>query len=323
MTASALGSIPMRPEVDRDLIRLLHPFASGRTAFAMFLRALQLRSEDVVLLPSYIGVSHREGSGVFDPIRETGVGHAFYRMDATLSVDLNDLARQLERVRPKVVVLIHFFGWPDPSCPDVVRLAHDHGALVMEDSAHAMLSDVIGAGVGRLGDASIWSLHKLLPMPSGGMLVLNAPTHHLVNALPAEPSAPLADPWRFDLAEMAARRREKAVHLLQSVRSISDEIEPLRQSLPPGVVPQTFPVLVRRASRDRLYETLNAAGFGVVSLYHTLIDEIASDDFPESHALSHRILNLPLHESASVPGLDHLVRTLGEHAAGQGARGAG
>ena len=313
----------MRPEVDRGLIRLLQPFASARTAFAMFLRALHLRSDDVVLLPSYIGASQREGSGVFDPIRETGVGHAFYRMDATLSVDLNDLARQLERVRPKVVVLIHYFGWPDTSCSDVVRLAHDHGALVMEDSAHAMLSDVIGGEVGRLGDASIWSLHKLLPVSAGGMLVLNASTHHLVDAMPAEASAPLADPWRFDLAEMAARRREKATHLLEAVRAISEEVEPLRETLPSGVIPQTFPVLVRRASRDRLYESLNAAGFGVVSLYHTLIDEIASDHFPESHALSHRILNLPLHECASVPGLDHLVRTLGEHAAGQGARGAG
>ncbi len=322
MTASALGSIPMRPEVDPGLIRLLRPFASARTAFATFLRALEVHSDDTVLLPSYIGVSQREGSGVFDPVRETGVGYAFYRMDANLHVDLNDLARQLERLRPKVVVLIHYFGWPDPSCPDVVKLAHDNGALVMEDSAHAMLSDVIGGGVGRLGDASIWSLHKLLPVPSGGMLVLNAPTHHLADALPAGPPSSIGDPWRFDLAGMAARRRDKAQHLLEAVRTISDTVHPLRESLPTGVVPQTFPVLVRKASRDRLYETLNAAGFGVVSLYHTLIDEIATD-FPDAYGVSRRILNLPLHESASIPGLDHLVRSLGEHAESQSALGAG
>ena len=52
-------------------------------------------------------------------------------------------------------------------------------------------------------------------------------------------------------------------------------------------------MIVREANRDELYERMNAAGFGVVSLYHTLIEQIPRDEFPESFELSRTILNLP------------------------------
>jgi dTDP-4-amino-4,6-dideoxygalactose transaminase len=312
---NAVGrSIPKGPVPDARAIRSLHPFVNARSAFLGFLNALQADADDIVLLPSYIGVSGREGSGVFDPIRRCGVGFAFYAQDADLHTDVTDFERQLVRLRPKVVVLIHYFGWPDPAYAELVRLAHERGVLVLEDSAHAMLSDIIGGIVGRLGDASIWSLHKLLPVPSGGLLLLNAPTRHLAKSLPPG-AASIEDPLAHDLARMSERRRSKAAQLMAGVHSMVEELEPLRDELPVGVVPQTFPVRIRRVSRDRLYGSMNAAGFGVVSLYHTLIPEISRDTYPESHALSRVILNLPLHDSASSTDLDRLIVALGDHIA--------
>jgi dTDP-4-amino-4,6-dideoxygalactose transaminase len=55
---------------------------------------------------------------------------------------------------------------------------------------------------------------------------------------------------------------------------------------------------------------MNAAGFGVVSLYHTMIEQIAPERYPHSHAISHCILNLPVHQDASPDDMKAMIRTL-------------
>lgn len=310
MTESNAQLIPKKPGRHREFERTLIPYPNARSAFADFMRALRLGSGDTVLLPSYIGWSPREGSGVFDPVRDMGVPFDFYGMDARLQIDLDHYERQLRRVRPAIVVLIHYFGWPDPSLLDAVSLAREHHAVVLEDSAHAMFSDVIGGVVGRVGDACLWSLHKLLPVPDGGVLVLNEGARHLAGDLHGS-SAWSEDPWQFDMARMAINRRKNARLAGELLPAVAEHVQPLRDTVPDGVVPQTLPVLILRADRDRLYEALNAEGFGVVTLYHTLIREIGSERFPAAHRLSRRILNLPIHESASEEDLGRLVTAVG------------
>jgi dTDP-4-amino-4,6-dideoxygalactose transaminase len=246
------------------------------------------------------------------------VRYGFYRLERDLNVAFPAFLRQIERLRPRVVVLIHYFGWPDRHYAEMVQSAQASGALVLEDSAHALLTDVIGGAVGRLGDASIWSLHKLLPVPSGGALVV--PERELDADASDGASGGLAEPLAFDLAGMSAHRREMCVWLQQAVSAYGELLDPLRPELPAGVVPQTFPVMIRGATRDVLYESLNAAGFGAVSLYHTLIPEISPETFPESHRVSRAILNLPVHEGATPEGLRLLLRTLAEHTATQLSR---
>src|SRR3954453_8310837 len=90
-------------------------FKNARTAFKAFLASQQFGSGQCVLLPSYIGWSAREGSGVFDPIMELGLPYSFYRLDEQLNIDLDDLESKLNSNRTKVVVLIHYFGRVDPN----------------------------------------------------------------------------------------------------------------------------------------------------------------------------------------------------------------
>ena len=77
-------------------------------------------------------------------------------------------------------------------------------------------------------------------------------------------------------------------------------------------VPQTYPVLVRTVSRYRLYDAMNAAGFGVVALYHTLVSLIGESEFPESHDVSRQVLNLPVHQDLGGAQLDALVAHMAE-----------
>jgi dTDP-4-amino-4,6-dideoxygalactose transaminase len=118
---------------------------------------------------------------------------------------------------------------------------------------------------------------------------------------------PLCD---FDLNRIADKRRSNSLVLDELVRNLVPGIEPLFGA--PGCFefPQTYPILVRNGSRDSLYHEMNAAGFGVVSLYHTLISQISSDSFPSTAKISHLILNLPVHQDVSEDALESMVRKL-------------
>lgn len=300
-------------------------FESARNGFKAFLRAVCREPGDRVLLPAYVGWSAREGSGVFDPVRELGLAHGFYQVDGRLHIDLGHLEERLREGGVKVVTLIHYFGYVDPGYVEAVNLARRYGAWIMEDEAHAMLTDLIGGASGRLGDACIFSLHKMLPLPKGGLLVANPDRAVLLEGIDSEDPG-LPSPWEFDLFEISRRRRENARLWTELLRPLEGEVDPLWGNPSPGEVPQTYPVLVRNVSRDALYERMNGVGFGAVSLYHTMIDSLRADEYPASHELSRRIFNLPVHQDAAPEAIRamadrlarevHAMRSLSGSAAG-------
>jgi dTDP-4-amino-4,6-dideoxygalactose transaminase len=292
--------------------RRVIPFPSARVAFGAILSALQISGEKV-LLPAFIGWSSREGSGVFDPIASLHLEYGFYALDERLRIDIGSLRTELKRGCVRVLVIIHYFGYVDPSYAEAVNLAREHGVFVLEDEAHAMLSDIVGGICGRLGDACIYSFHKLLPVASGGAAVVNHPESPLAQQLVVDGgcASPLCD---FDLHRIASSRRANSLVLDELIRDLSrdlpDEIEPLFGAPGPHEFPQTYPVMIGNDSRDRLYYEMNAAGFGVVSLYHTLISEMPSDRFAAAAHVSRHILNLPVHQDASEAALESMVHEL-------------
>lgn len=286
-------------------------FANARSAFLAFLKAVLAKVDEKVLLPAYVGWSEREGSGVFDPIAELGLSYAFYKIDHRLRIDLDHLEHLFQTHQVKVLVLIHYFGYVDPNYAQAIDLARRHGALVLEDEAHAMLTDLVGGKSGRLGDACIFSLHKMLPLKEGGMLVVNSGRESLLK--PSEwAEVNLPSPWEYDLYEISRRRCRNAELLCKLLEPLREEVEPLWDKPQLGEVPQTYPVIVRNVSRDQLYFAMNKAGFGVVSLYHTMIKQIALEEFPVSHQLARQILNLPVHQDVESDALEAMVDQLAQ-----------
>ncbi|MBN1394329.1 MAG: DegT/DnrJ/EryC1/StrS aminotransferase family protein [Pirellulales bacterium] len=290
--------------------RPLRYYYNARSAFKSLLAALNLRSEQSVLLPAYIGWSANEGSGVFDPIAELGLRFDFYRLDESLHIDLDHLESRLRAGNVKVLVLIHYFGYVDPQYRRAVELARRYGALVVEDEAHALFSDWVGRACGRLGDAAIFSLHKMLPIP-GGMLAVAPRYEELFNGDKSEPNS-FSSPWNYDFHAIAQRRRENARHLTDALKPLAEHVTPLRPTPADGEVPQTLPVMIHGHSRDALYFALNEAGFGAVSLYHTMIPQITEAQFPDAHRVSRRILNLPIHQDVEPAHLDALAAVLSD-----------
>lgn len=286
-------------------------FESARAALRAYMQTLGIGKGSKVLLPAYIGWSSREGSGVYDPIHELEATPVFYRVSDRLEVDAQHVMAQIISHKPQLLILIHYFGFPDPNAALLADFAHKHGIPVLEDEAHAMLSDVVGGICGRWGDAAIYSLHKLLPFPDGGALVLNGQQHHDVSAhIQGLTSSRHIDFWEYDLYSIAEKRRRNAQAILAYLEQGGIAVTPLHASIPDGVVPQTLPILLHQPVRDEIYFRLNALGLGVVSLYHTLIDAIDPGVFPSSAFLARQILNLPVHQDTNPAMLQTLVERL-------------
>ncbi len=227
--------VPKKPVRAENGLRSLFCFRSARQAFRAYLEATGFSQHGKVLLPAYVGWSSREGSGVFDPVRESGANWSFYPVGEDLSVDLGALPNLISGDDPCLLVIIHYFGYPSAGSSRAARLVHDRGGLVLEDQAHSLLSDWIGGVTGRLGDASVFSFHKLFPVEWGGGLSLsNIGTETLRERLSTSPlrtELPF-DPLSYDLKRISEAQRANAVELARRLEPLSDHLRPLFPALP-------------------------------------------------------------------------------------------
>ena len=272
--------------------RVFRFFPRARDGFGAILDAEGVVSGDGVMLPAYIGWSPREGSGVFDPIAQRGIRPIFYRIDGELNIDLEDLEAKLESGgRIKAILFIHYFGFVDPHLKAAVAMAKSRGLTVIEDAAHALYTDFALGSCSGYGDYVLYSLHKMLPFAGGGMVAFHGGKQAF-----GPLQCGFGDPFAYDFAAIAARRRENYRRLQSLLAPLERWLVPLYPELPPGIAPQTFPLKVQGYDRFRLYQQMNGAGYGVVSLYHTLIEPLRTPEWGASQGLSRCILNLPAHQ---------------------------
>lgn len=155
-----------------EMVAPWHPprvvcFASCKAALWGALRALRLAHGDRILAPAYLFYS------VLHPAQALGLSVDLYRVDSSLNPDLQDVAARIDE-RTRAVLLVHYFGFPGPATA-MRRLCDEHGVALIEDCAHALFSRDGSRALGSFGDASIFSLKKVLPVPGGGVLALNSP----------------------------------------------------------------------------------------------------------------------------------------------------
>ena len=291
--------------------RTISPFPSGRSAFKAILQDLDWEEGRILLLPAYIGWSSREGSGVFDPVRESGIPFKFYKITANLNVDVEDLQLRMKEHPGAVVLVIHYFGRVDPNYNSIINLVREGNGELIEDQAHAMLTDIVGGVSGRAAGHAFFSFHKLLPVSGGGARIFNGPA-------PTDAPALLPELQTWDLHGIAQARRKNFTILHELLAPHRSIIEPLWPHLADGEVPQTYPVRLispenSRILRDRVYERMNNLGFGVVSLYHTMISELKPDNYPDSFSLANSILNLPVHQDLKPESLAPMASALVSH----------
>lgn len=93
---------------------------------------------------------------------------------STLNLDPADVARKITP-RTRMIVPVHLGGWPVDMAP-IMRLARQHGIVVLEDAAHAFGAVYRGRRAGTIGHFGAYSFHEVKNINAfgeGGVLVTN------------------------------------------------------------------------------------------------------------------------------------------------------
>jgi dTDP-4-amino-4,6-dideoxygalactose transaminase len=171
----------------------------AKNALYHLCRSLRLGADDTVLVPDY-----HHGSEV-SAIRASGAQVLFYPIDRRLEPYHDTLRALMRWSRPRIVLVIHYLGWPQP-IEEIKALARDTDSLVVEDCALSFLSESNGRPLGTAGDWALYCLYETLPVPNGAVLVANGEG----DELPAAAAVPCG------LPSVAARTAELLTDWLRS-----------------------------------------------------------------------------------------------------------
>lgn len=282
-------------------------YRSAREGFSEILKFLKSKySNHTLLLPAYIGYSPNEGSGIYDPVLENDIQHTFYSINEDINIDLCDYENKLSKIKGQaIVLLVHYFGYIDYNLEKVVKIAKDYNAIIIEDCAHALYTDYIDGSCGDYSDVSIYSLHKMLPYKDGGMVRINNQELIQLNE-----TSNYYNILEYDLKKIAEKRKKYAILLENELEGVKG-IKILRKStFYQNQTPQTYPILILEGDKNEFYHKLNKKGFGVVSLYHTMIKNLQKKEYKVANDLGSSILNLPVHQDVRKDALLEMCKEI-------------
>jgi len=91
-------------------------------------------------------------------------------VEKTLAPDARAI-RELLLKKPRAILIVHYFGFP-AQAEAVIQECRAHGLWIIEDCAHTL--PLLKKGImGDVGDVTMYSLPKLLPIPDGAVVVVN------------------------------------------------------------------------------------------------------------------------------------------------------
>lgn len=282
---------------------------SARQAF----RSILLSKSDEtrkILLPGYIGITDREGSGVFDPITSTNTAYDFYRVDRSLGMNKSEVALQITSGNYFAILVIHYFGFCQTDMFWLRDICEQNDIIIIEDCAHTMGANLQGTELGGFGDYSIYALHKILRAKNGGLLKMVRDGYRFTpQGLNLPETETLDAVLTTDMVCVVKTRRRNYLHWLAATKELT-EVQPIYDQLPEGISPHNFPVLVSDGMKERLYFKLIDSGVPVVALYYRMIPQLPTNGFEDAHYVSQNILNLPVHQDIALQDIKNMAKAL-------------
>jgi len=276
---------------------------SARTSFSYLLKLIKFKKEELLLIPSYIGYTDREGSGVLDPVIANNINYKFYPLLDDLKVDISAIEKLIQSNNVKALLLIHYFGFSYCDINKIKSLCNDYDVLLIEDCAHTLYSKVNQNVLGEIGDFSFYSLHKVLPTETGGILRINNKRYQSekvkIDKKDSIGSSLLLTYLRHD-SEKSITVIQSNYNFLSKELSKINGLRPMFPILPKGVVPMNLPVYIEAISREDFYFKMINKGVTLTSLYYRLVDSIDKTEFPISHEISKKIINFPINQDISI-----------------------
>lgn len=140
-------------------------YGYGKAALHDGLEAVGCGPGANVVLPAYVP------DGVVEPIRDLQAEPRFYDLDRRLGPDVDDLVAAVDD-ETVAVLAVNYFGFPQPRFEAIRDVAHDHGAVVVDDNAHSPLSRSGDTLLGTRGAFGFTSFRKGFPVPDGAVMYL-------------------------------------------------------------------------------------------------------------------------------------------------------
>jgi len=141
---------------------------SVRNGLEAIIGELGMTNKDTVLLPAFVA------QGVISPFQKKNINIAFYKCNADLKFDAEDIKKKISGNKAvKCIVIIHYFGFPQ-YIEELKSFCAENNVVLFEDCAQALFSkDANGKLLGSTGDISFFSLPKSLPVPDGAVFIVN------------------------------------------------------------------------------------------------------------------------------------------------------
>lgn len=288
--------------------REVHFTNSAREAWSLILKTQGSKAK--VLLPSYIGVTDREGSGIYDPITSNKVDHDFYLLNEDLTISLNEIERCLLKDDYAMVLLVHYFGFKIQNITAISRLCKQHNVLIVEDCAHLYNYNMLNySDVGTYGDFAFYSLHKFFPFQDGGMFIQNNLEIKTPDFSDIKSTSKLYSQFiKYDARAIADKRIENFKIMDKLIKNIAG-LKSLRE-INQGDIPHNYPIIVENDLREKLYFWLLDRKIPLIALYYRLINPLQNKKYLTMKDISGNILNLPIHQDMNEEDIKYVVDLL-------------
>jgi dTDP-4-amino-4,6-dideoxygalactose transaminase len=147
---------------DSDTVYYIH---TARTGIMHICTLLDLKKGCEVLVPAYnVGAE-------LDPLIKNGIQVSLYRIDRSGVADIPDIISRITS-KTRAIYATHYFGFPQ-KVDDIKLICDQYNLYLIEDCALSLFSKHGEKKIGSVGDVSIFSLTKTLPLPDGGVLIIN------------------------------------------------------------------------------------------------------------------------------------------------------
>ena len=285
---------------------------SFRDGFYQVLENEKKNGSNLILLPAYIGLSLIEGSGLLDPVTQSGFEFEFYKLGQELDPEIEDVLSKIDNFRPSIVLIVNYFGWDIANRKELFEQLKKRKVKIIEDNAHNLYNlhscekDIVRP------DYQIFSIHKTLGCMNGGVVVSENKIPFIYETID-----------KFDLLSFASSnqnyihkiRQENFFELEKKLSTIKTiNYKSFFQTRKPSS-PLNFPILMtNKEVRHKVYSALIENNIFPTALYHRLVPNLEASDYPEAHNISNRILNLPIHQDVSHNDLTKMVEILTRYA---------
>ena len=160
----------------------IYRFHKARIGIRHACDLLQLKADDEILAPAY-----HCGSEI-DPLLKSGVKIILYEVDRNCKINTTDIKNKIT-AKSRAVYVTHYFGFPQ-DVVTVKKLCEQNKLYLIEDCAMALFSCNGADIIGSIGDISVFSLTKTLPVPDGGLLVVNNTSLDKLSVVVEQPALP-------------------------------------------------------------------------------------------------------------------------------------